>query len=304
MPITKSSRFVSLQLRSLALSALAAATLVACGGGGGYNDARLKLNLTGLENLGSNAVYEGWLVTAAGPVSTGRFSVDASGKLSQTEFSLPRAQADAATAFVLTIEPALNDVAAPSDTHLLAGDFNAGKTSATVSTQHAAALGNNFSSAAGSFILATPTTASTTDENQGIWWLKMVGGAPQAGLTLPTLPAGWVYEGWVVVNGTPTSTGRFTSVSAADSDGAGSGAGPLGSPAFPGQDFITPPLVLSGGTAVISIEPQPDNSPAPFTLKPLVATIGSATGGANPQAMANNTGAAGQTLSGTVSLTR
>jgi hypothetical protein len=109
-----------------------------------------------------------------------------------------------------------------------------------------------------------------------------------------------------VVNGKAVSTGRFTSTSMADSDGTGprGTAGPLAGPAFPGQDFITPPLVLSGGKAVISIEPQPDNSPAPFTLKPLVATIGSAVGGGNPQAMSNNTGAAGQTLAGTVSLSR
>ena len=303
MTISSSTRLVPLKLRALALSALAAATLVACGGGGS-NEAHLSLNLNGLEDLGSSAVYEGWLVTAAGPVSSGRFSVDAKGKLSQTTFNVPRAQADAATAFVLTIEPAVNDVPAPTDTHLLAGDFNTDKTSATLSMQHAAALGNNFSSAAGSFILATPSTAITTDENQGIWWLKVVSGAAQAGLTLPTLPTGWVYEGWAVVNGKAVSTGRFTSTSMADSDGAGSTAGPLPGPAFPGQDFITPPLDLRGGTAVISIEPQPDNSPAPFTLKPLVATIGSAVGGGNPQTMSNNTGAAGQTLAGTVSLSR
>ena len=63
-------------------------------------------------------------------------------------------------------------------------------------------------------------------------------------------------------------------------------------------------MVLSGGTAVITIEPQPDNSPAPFTLKPLVGSIGSAVGGANPYTMTNNTGAAGQTLSGTERLQR
>ena len=303
MPILSSLRCAQVSLHNLVLGALAAAALAACGGGDS-NDANLRLNLTGLENLGGSAVYEGWLLTAAGPVSSGRFSVDASGKLSQTEFSVPRAQADAATAFVLTIEPAVNDAAAPTATHLLAGDFNADKTSATVSLQHAAALGNNFSSAAGSFVLATPSSASTTDENQGIWWLKMVNGTPQAGLTLPTLPAGWVFEGWVVVNGAPVSTGRFTSVSAADSDAAGSSAGPLASPPFPGQDFITPPLVLSGGTAVISIEPEPDNSPAPFTLKPLLATIGSAVGGANPQTMTNNASASGQILGGSVSLLR
>ncbi len=303
MSNTSPRRFAPMKMRHFALSALAATALAACGGSDN-NEASLKLNLSGLENLGSAAVYEGWLVTAAGPVSSGRFTVDASGKLSQTEFNIPRAQADAATAFVLTIEPAANDVAAPTATHLLAGDFNADKTMATVSVQHAAALGNNFSSAAGSFILATPSSASTTDDNQGIWWLKMVDGAPQASLTLPTLPAGWVYEGWVVVNGTPLSTGRFTSVSAADSDGSGSTAGPLAAPPFPGQDFITPPLVLPGGMAVISIEPEPDNSAAPFTLKPLLGPIGGAVGGANSQTMTNNTTASGQILSGSVSLSR
>ena len=30
---------------------------------------------------------------------------------------------------------------------------------------------------------------------------------------------------------------------------------------------------LAGGTAVISIEPDPDDSTAPFTLKPLVGAI-------------------------------
>lgn len=33
------------------------------------------------------------------------------------------------------------------------------------------------------------------------------------------------------------------------------------------------PTGLSGGKAVISVEPDPDNSPDPFVLKPLVADI-------------------------------
>ena len=36
---------------------------------------------------------------------------------------------------------------------------------------------------------------------------------------------------------------------------------------------LTFPTDLTGGTAVISIEPVPDNSPAPFVLKPLVGMI-------------------------------
>jgi hypothetical protein len=51
-------------------------------------------------------------------------------------------------------------------------------------------------------------------------------------------------------------------------------------PPFPGEDFLfnapaglTFPTDLMGGVAVISIEPSPDNSADPFTLKPLVGNI-------------------------------
>ena len=51
-------------------------------------------------------------------------------------------------------------------------------------------------------------------------------------------------------------------------------------PPFPGEDFLTNapaglsfPTDLAGGTAVISVEPEPDDSSAPFTLKPLVGPI-------------------------------
>ena len=72
------------------------------------------------------------------------------------------------------------------------------------------------------------------------------------------------------------STGRFLAGNGADSDGAGILAG-LGAapPPFPGQDFVTTPRDLSvGHTAVISVEPNPDDSAAPFAIKPLVHPIG------------------------------
>jgi hypothetical protein len=60
--------------------------------------------------------------------------------------------------------------------------------------------------------------------------------------------------------------------SGVDSDGAGGAlAGNDPAPPFPGQDFINPLRTLTGGyAAVISIEPEPDDSAAPFALKPLV----------------------------------
>ena len=104
------------------------------------------------------------------------------------------------------------------------------------------------------------------------------------------LPAGWMYEGWVVVGGMPITTGRFSQVMGADSDGGGATKGPMGTPPFPGQDFVRPPTNLIGGAAVISIEPQPDDSPGPFTLKPLIDHMIEDDGGHMSQSMDNNAG--------------
>lgn len=280
----------------------AAAALSACGGGDD-GDATLRVQFNGLEDLGASAVYEGWIMVDGAPVTTGRFSINSAGKPSQTDFIISRAQADRATAFVLTIEPATGDVPAASNQHVLAGDFNSARTSASLTIGHAAAFGNNFSSARGSFFLATPTSASTTDDDQGIWFIDPSSGTMQPSLTLPTLPNGWVYEGWVVVNGKPVSTGRFSTAMGADSDAGGAAAGPLAAPPFPGQDFINPATKLPGGMAVISIEPQPDNSPAPFALKPLINTnIANLVGGANPQTLTNQ--AASNAPTGAISIIR
>lgn len=173
-----------------------------------------------------------------------------------------------ATKFVLTIEPAVGDDPAPSAVHILAGDIVG--SSISLSTSDPAAIGTDFADAAGDFILTTPTTANIdTDGGQGIWWL--VPGATKApSLAVPELPAGWVYEGWVVSADGPISTGRFSSPNGADSDGAGATSGSDPAPPFPGQDFIDPALPLAGLTAVITVEPEPDTSASPFALKPLV----------------------------------
>ena len=246
----------------------------------------LEMAFDGLEDLGSDYVYEGWLIVDASPVSTGRFSIDANGDAFPAWFVVDAYDADNAVAFVLTIEPAVGDAPAPSATHVLAGDWDG--QSALLTIGHMAALGDDFTSAAGEYILATPTTSSDpNDYAQGIWWLDPAVG-PGPSLTLPTLPAGWAYEGWVVSGSGPISTGRFLSVSGADSDGAGATAGPDGAPPFPGQDFISPPEFLIGYAAVITVEPEPDNSPAPFAFKPLVDMTIDDVGMGALQAMGSN----------------
>ncbi len=266
--------FQRFQANSITVGCLALGAgllLSACGSSNNSESMKLAFSFSGLEDLGSDFVYEGWLIVNGSPVSAGRFTVNGNGQASLSEFTVSEDTALNATKYVLTIEPATGDDPAPSDTHLLAGDISGG--TASLSVSDAAALGSDFSAASGPFILNTPSTASTdADFNQGIWWLDPADG-PSATLVLPTLPAGWSYEGWVVVDGTPVSTGRFTDPSAADADGAGPTSGPDGFPPFPGQDYIDPALDLHGGTAMISVEPQPDNSTAPFTLKPLVGPI-------------------------------
>lgn len=240
------------------------------------DNSNLSLSILGLEDLGSDYVYEGWLIVDSSPVSSGTFSVDADGALSKTSFSVKTSDLENATQFVLSIEPANDPDPLPAATKILAGDFSGSDAQLTI-----APVGD-FSAAAGNYILATPTTASMDDEKSGIWFLDPM--TPSAGLTLPTLPDGWMYEGWVVIDGTPLSTGKFIDVAATDDSAPYSGSVMLPSPNpdgfFPGEDFVMNapmglsfPTDLSGQTAVISIEPFPDNSDAPFALKPLVQVI-------------------------------
>ena len=199
-------------------------------------------------------------------MTSGRF--DLSSDDETVTFDIDPALADDSTLFVLTIEPAVGDDPAPAPTHVVAGEIVGGQ--ATLTAGHGAALGDDFLSASGGYILATPTTAADgSDDDQGVWFLDPQAG-PAPSLDLPVLPEGWAYEGWVVGPNGPVSTGVFVDPAGADSDGAGPTAGPDGSPPFPGQDFIHPPMSLLGGAVVISVEPSPDNSPAPFFMKPLV----------------------------------
>jgi len=241
------------------------------------NSQTVTLDINGLEDLGANYQYEGWLIVSGMPVTTGTFTVDANGMLSQTVFGVNISDLINATTFVLTIEPIPDPDPLPSSTHILAGNFT--NFDAPLSVGHPAALGDDYLSIDGKYILATPTNGPFTDELSGLWFMDVKNAPPpDVGLTIPTLPAGWKYEGWAVISGMPLTTGTFTAVDMADEADPFSGPNP--GPPFPGEDYLvnapaglTFPTDLSGMTAVISIEPDPDNSTAPFLLKPLVGDI-------------------------------
>jgi hypothetical protein len=238
---------------------------------------KLQLDFTGLSPLGPHYRYEGWIIVNGEPVSTGKFNITPAGVMAPNVFNVNEAVLAGASTFVLTIEPHPDPDSSPASTHVLAGNFEG--SSANLSIDHGAALGTDFSSSAGVYILATPTTSTMNDELSGIWFLDLSSGSPEEGLSLPVLPSGWVYEGWTVINGKPVTSGKFFDVDDFDLDDPYSSNENPGPP-FPGEDYIVNaprglsfPTDLSGGIAVISVEPYPDNGPEPYALKPLVGEI-------------------------------
>ncbi|MGI8893352.1 MAG: anti-sigma factor domain-containing protein, partial [Bacteroidia bacterium] len=101
---------------------------------------KIEYNISGLEPLGRNYRYEGWIIVNGMPVSTGTFKVTPSGNIAPPIGIVNANDLAAATAFVLTIEPHPDPNPAPSNHKILAGDFS-GNT-ATITVGHPAALGN------------------------------------------------------------------------------------------------------------------------------------------------------------------
>jgi hypothetical protein len=249
----------------------------------------------------TEGTYEGWVIDASGtPFSTGKFALAPSG---QYTFTSPIAEP---MMFVLTVEPPGDADALPSDQKLLGGAFSGGTATLSALGFVTASGSADFATSPGTHVLLTPTTATGSDDDGGIWLLDPAG-APDPSVTLPPLTDGWVYEGWVVhqpgtAMQTAISYGKYEpqadgTVSTRDSDAAGPLSGAPGDlsagPPFPGGDFVMDNgNAVPGGIAlpfdfngddvvtgdsewmhVISIEPAFDEGEAslaarPFQLKP------------------------------------
>ena len=263
----------------LALGAIVLGTLAftACSSDDeGPATAELSMEVVGLETLTAGARYEGWIVVDGTPVSTGTFTSTTN---NQT-FRVNAAQLNDATEFIISIES--DNDPAPSDTKLLSGSFNGNQANLNVN-----ALVADFSnsSVSGKFVIASPTDDNAENEENGIWFMDPNGAVVSPGLSLPTLQKGWwSYEGWVVFNGIPVTTGKFKNIDGPDASSPYSGN--LNAPPFPGEDFLNnAPSGLTfpadgdvrGKEVLISIEPDPDYDQAtPFFVKPLKGMAGQA----------------------------
>ncbi|MFQ5607619.1 MAG: hypothetical protein ACE5GA_06710, partial [Candidatus Zixiibacteriota bacterium] len=135
----------------------------------------------------------------------------------------------------------------------------------------------------GGDIFAGPSSPDTSNPFGGLWFVSKPWGVPEFGLS-PSMnppPAGWTYEGWYMrPDGTFLSTGRFSDVLKVDDRAPYKNADPslnvdslLSLWTFPGEDFLqnapmgwTFPLDVHtpGSMAFVTLEPEPDLSPAPF----------------------------------------
>jgi hypothetical protein len=232
----------------------------------------LRLSTQELARL-DGARYELWVIEGGRKLSAGTFNGDSTAH----SFVSPVDPAKA-DAIAVTIEPVPDPNPGPSATVVLLGKPSG----------HTARLRFpiNLNRMSGSFLLATPTDADSTDETAGVWFLHIAGKTKmKPSLALPQLPAaGWAWEGWGVTQKTPLSTGRFASARGADRSSPFSG--PKAGPPFPGEDFlrnlpagVSTPVTLDDGASMVVVTIEPDvrgvdpTGPAPFSIKPLVARV-------------------------------
>lgn len=216
----------------------------------------VKVSLFGLPSIPDTMTYVGWFDSDdLSPEKVFVLDADQSGNIVY-ESEKPLKSLHRAQEFVITVERKSN--ANDSNLVLSTRKILAGRFSNAASNLLIGEGITNFSNVIAEFNLATPTNRPDAEELSGIWFLDSIN-APVAGLKLPVLYSGWIYEGWVEINSKLVSTGRFSDPKKADLFSAYGGDSTGYN--FPGEDFIknapaglTFPTNLSGAKVYVSIE--------------------------------------------------
>ena len=285
--------------------------LASCGGGGRGRIA-FTVGLNGLPVLPPDAVYEGFAVIDGTAVSTGKFVIDPTtspstlvsvplgvvlGTTQEATFGPAITQIGEAfpfiqdaTAWFVSVEPAVDPVALPSGNTVMGGVFvgDTANLSNTTITDLTPPPGPqffglpDFVGATGVVTAITPTDGPGNDGG-GLWAVTDAGGT-SAGLALPFLQGTWRYALWASDGTSERLLGTFSSPLFADDDFSSAPTRGAASTGFaaPGQDFVTAatvpalvPSAMNNGdwTVEVRVEPSPDNSVAPFGLRVLSAAI-------------------------------
>lgn len=242
---------------------------------------RLTLELDGLTPLQEGFKYQAWVRDGFSDIPGEPFNVrengslvDVAGQSISSAFIFPVDITNASVVFI-TVEDKGDSDDVPSGTVVMAGDVSSFQ--ATLSPSHSLALGTSLEDESGSFMLMTPSDGLGANETSGIWFATGPRTSLSAGLNLPALPDGWMYEGWV-----ETSQGRISTGAFRDSDRLDS-AQPYSQPdwpLFPGEDFLENapsgfsfPTDLGGATVVITVEPFPDDTVEQFGFRILSGSV-------------------------------
>lgn len=145
--------------KKIAIALLACSTaFISCNDDDGEEEMKTSqntLDIEGLNNLGDDHKYEGWIIVDGSPVTTGVFSVNGEGVLSQTKFDVDKTQLANATKFVQNIETIVDPYLNPAATKYLVGDFSGSPVNLSTG------IITDFSAVAGQYVLATPSDNST-----------------------------------------------------------------------------------------------------------------------------------------------
>lgn len=238
-----------------------------------YNSIQYKIRQ--IPDLGFDYSFHAWAEDASEIYYLGEIIADNNGEFSG-EYNFQEGRATDITRFFISLEPFDDQDPAPSDWVLLESEFSGSEglvNNAPFIEEGVADL------ATGTYILASPTTASNTDESKGIWFVGNATGTTR-GLDLPILESGWKYEAWVNTGKGTLSAGGFLDPGGSDDRSVYSASERPPFP-FPGEDFIQglPGFQidsLQNSACYISIEPE-DGVSSPFFLQILQDEISAGT---------------------------
>ncbi len=246
--------------------------------------------------LPSNYQYQVWLQVGGNAVLVGSFTQSSENPVSEKTFeNIDTYDLAEANGVAISIENTSGSQSM-SDFVLLFGSFE-GNYSAQLKMDQYPAIGaiSNEIPISAQYILATPTTPSTNDENDGIWFVNNSTGNIEPGLNLNFgLTNGELqYQAWLQFEGTSGNSeylnmGKFNANNVSDDSNVFT---PYQDniPNFPGEDFIAVPsgmtidlpedsFPLEVREKTVIIQPTPidfNDSEKPFGIPFLSSTINS-----------------------------